>query len=262
MKAGIIGCGNMGTEIALFIDRETDIDLKFLCDVDDAQVAGLLKKLGNGQIKCSMEELIENSDLVVESASKQAVREILKSENADKKGKKLLIMSTGGITDNMDLFCKIKNCGVYVPSGAIAGMDAIKAVAGEIKSLTLTTTKPVKGLRSSPYIIKSNIGINNLKNKKTIFEGNLEEAIDGFPQNINVAATLFLASRFENIKIKIIADPDAEVNMHEIICEGDFGKMKLKTENLPSKNPKTSWLAVLSAIQTLRDIKGNVRIGN
>ena len=58
-----------------------------------------------------------------------------------------------------------------------------------------------------------------------------------------------------NIKIKIIADPRAKTNNHEIICKGSFGAITAKTENFPSKNPRTSHLAILSAVQTLKDIK-------
>ena len=262
MKTGIIGCGNIGTELALFIDRETDFDLRYLCDIYSTQVAKLIKKLGNGQIECSIEELIENSDLIIESASKDAVKDILKNKNLDKNGKKLLIMSTGGIIENINLFNKIKNCEIYMPSGAIAGLDAIKAVSGKIKSLSLATTKPVDGLMNAPYITKNNINLNKLKTKKIIFEGNLKNAVEGFPKNINVAATLFLASRFEDIRVKIIADPKTKTNIHEILCKGDFGEIRLKTDNLPSENPKTSYLAVLSAIRTLRDIKDNIKIGS
>ena len=98
--------------------------------------------------------------------------------------------------------------------------------------------------------------------KKIIFDGSLKEAIDGFPKNINVAATLFLASKFKDIRVKIVADPNAKTNIHGISCEGDFGKISIKTDNLPSSNPKTSYLAVLSAMQELRNIENNVRIGD
>jgi len=262
MIAGIIGCGNIGTELALFINKENNFELSYLCDINNDNIVQLQKKLNKNKPKVvDIEELIEESDLIIESASKDAVKGILRNKDLDKEGKKLLIMSTGGIIENLNSFSKIKNCEIYAPSGAIAGLDAIKSVSGKIKSLTLTTIKPIKGVKDAPYIINNNINLDKLKNKKTVFEGNLKEAIEGFPQNINVAATLFLASKFEDIKIKIIADPDAKTNTHEISCEGNFGKITLKTENLPSKNPKTSYLAVLSAMQTLRNIKDNKKIG-
>ncbi len=262
MKTGIIGCGNIGTELALFLDKEPDFDLKYLCDVNIAHAQELKKKIGNGQKVTSIGELITNSELIIESAGKDAVRDILNTLDLDQKGKKLLIMSTGGVIENFNSFNKIKNCEIYMPSGAIAGLDTIKAASGKISSLTLTTTKPLKGLKDAPYIAENNINLDELEDKKIIFEGNLENAVKGFPKNINVAATLFLASKFDNIQIKIIADPGAKTNIHEIDCKGTFGEITAKTDNLPSKNPKTSYLAVLSAIQTLRNIKNNKKIGS
>ena len=77
-----------------------------------------------------------------------------------------------------------------------------------------------------------------------------------------MAATLFLASKFEKIKIKIAADPDTKFNTHEIEAVGDFGIIKTSTQNLPSKNPKTSYLALMSAIQTIKNLKNNIKAGN
>ena len=262
MKAGIIGCGFIGTEIAEFIGEGKNFELIALNDIDKNKADELIKKLNKKPAFMGIDELIKNSDLIIESAAKNVIKSILKNENLDKKGKKLLIMSTGGLINNLDLLSKIKNCEILLPSGAIAGLDAIKSISGKIKSLSLTTTKSVRGLEGAPYIVNNKINLSKLKDKKVIFEGNLKEAVAGFPQNINVAATLFLASKFENIKVKIIADPETKFNTHEIEASGDFGIIKTSTKNLPSKNPKTSYLAVLSAIQAIENLKNNIKVGN
>jgi len=263
MKAGIIGCGFIGTEIAKFMDEGENFDLMGLNDVDKNKVKVLIKKLKKNNPKfMEIDELMMKSDLIIESAAKNVVGEILKNRNLDKKNKKLLVMSTGGLINNLELLGKIKYCDILLPSGAIAGLDAIKSVSGKIKSLNLTTTKPIIGLQGAPYIISNKINLSKLKNKKIIFEGSLKEAVAGFPQNINVAATLFLASKFENIKVRIIVDPDTEFNTHEIQAQGDFGIIEATAQNLPGKNPKTSYLALLSAIQSIKNIKNNVKIGS
>ncbi len=258
MKVGIIGCGNIGTELAVFLDKDQYFSLEYLFDISEDSIENLLKKLQNKPKVVEFENLMENSDLIIEAANKEVVEKII--NNVKSNNKKILIMSTGGIIKNLELLKKIK-AEIYLTSGAIAGLEAIKAVSGKISELTLTTTKPLKGLEGAPFIIKNNIDLNQIKNKETIFEGNLEEAIEGFPKNINVAATLFLASEFKNLKIKIIADPDLKTNNHEIFCKGEFGVIKTRVENLPSENPKTSYLAVLSAMQVLRNLSGNVKIG-
>lgn len=263
MKVGIIGCGFIGNELAMFMDKFKEFQLIGMNDIDKAKADALIRKLKNNKpAYMGLDDLIKKSDLIIEAASKDIIGEILKNRNLNKKGKGLLIMSTGGLINNFGLLNKIKNCRICIPSGAIAGLDAIKSVSGRIKSLTLTTTKPIQGLENAPYLLKSKINLKKIRNKKVIFEGSLKNAINGFPQNINVAATLFLASKFRNIRVKIIADPNSRLNTHEIEAVGDFGEINAITRNMPSKNPKTSYLAVLSAINILKTLKSNIKIGN
>ena len=128
----------------------------------------------------------------------------------------------------------------------------------------MTTTKPPKALEGAPYIVKNKINLNTITTKTIIFEGSALEAVDAFPANINVAASLSIAGiGAEKTKVKIVADPNTGKNMHEIVVEGVFGKLTTSTENLPSpNNPKTSYLAVLSAISMVKKIVGNVKVGN
>ena len=96
-----------------------------------------------------------------------------------------------------------------------------------------------------------------------LFEGSAAQAVKYFPQNINVAATLSLAScAKERVVVKIIASPTCQNNLHQIEIEAEAGKLTVRTENVPSPgNPKTSFLAALSAVTMLRDILDYVRIG-
>lgn len=263
MRVGIIGCGFIGTEIAGFIDKDKNFDLIGMNDIDKEKAEELIKKLSNNRPKfMDFNSLIAKSDLIIESADRSVIELILKNENLDKKNKKLLIMSSGGLINRMDLLSKIKNCEIFVPSGAIAGLDAVKSVSGKIKALTLTTTKPLKGLDGAPYVAGNKINLSLINDKKMIFEGSLRDAVSGFPKNINVAATLFLASKFDGIKVKIFADPNTKFNTHEIEAVGDFGEIKTTTKNLPSKNPRTSYIAVLSAISAINGIKSKIKVGN
>ncbi|MAE43199.1 aspartate dehydrogenase [Candidatus Woesearchaeota archaeon] len=261
MKVGIVGCGTIGKELALFIDKSKNFNLKYVYDIDDKATDGIINKLKDKPKFSSLNELIKNSELIIEAAGKSAVKEILKNANLDKNNKKILIMSTAGIIENSDIIKKLQKCNIYLPSGAISGLDSLKAVSGEITSLTLTTTKPINGLNNAPYIIKNKINLDKIKNKKMIFDGNLKQAIKEFPENINVAATIFLASKFNKINIKIIVNPNAETNTHNILCKGPFGIINTITENMPSNNPKTSYLAILSAISALKGLNNKIIVG-
>lgn len=215
-----------------------------------------------------IEELISSVDLVVESASQNAVRFIV--PQALKAGCSVMVLSVGALADKElreTLFglAKEHNCKLYFPSGAVVGIDGINSAhAAGISSVTLTTRKPPSGLMGAPYVVEHGIELEKLEKETILFEGTASEAVKAFPPaNVNVAATISLAGiGFERTMVRVIADPSLSRNVHEINVEGEFGKFCTKVENLPSpENPKTSYLAALSAISTLKKILNPVQIG-
>ena len=102
------------------------------------------------------------------------------------------------------------------------------------------------------------------KNHQQFLEGTAKEAVRLFPKNVNVSALLSLAGlgSHETI-VRINVDPNTTKNTHEISATGKFGKLKTIIENVPDKtNPRTSRLAVLSAIETIRSIcTDEIKIG-
>jgi len=264
MKTSIIGCGNIGNRVASFIDAHEKFKLVSVADIEAGQISALINKLQNNHpLPSSIEKAVQNSELIIETASAEAVGQILSCEKElDVEGKVLVVMSSGGLIHNMEKFRRLKKCRVIVPSGAIGGLDAIRAVAGSIDSLVLRTTKPCRSLNDAPFVKRNNLDLDSLDRPEVIFEGNLEEAVSGFPQNINSAATLYLACGFQKMRVTIVADPYAKFNTHEIICNGTFGTISTKTQNLPSENPRTSELAVRSLLFELKNLNSRRRTTN
>ncbi|MCK4463967.1 MAG: aspartate dehydrogenase [Candidatus Omnitrophica bacterium] len=266
LKIGIIGCGAIGTEIAkvcLGILKDS-IDLVSIFDIDKNKIKGLEKKIGKNIGANSLDTLIEKSDFLFEAASSSISAKML--ELAIAKFKDIMIMSIGGLLNREDLLKKAQDRGikVYLPSGALAGIDALKAAGiSKIESVTLITKKPPRGLEGAPYLLENNIDLNKISDETVVFEGNAEEAIKGFPKNINVSALLSLAGiGADKTRVKIITSPSFTKNAHEVEIKGVFGIIKTETINVPSSaNPKTSSLAALSAIATLKGIVGSVKIG-
>jgi len=267
IKVGIVGCGAIGSGIARSIRTQlkNDCVLSGVYDIDPSKSQGLAKKLSQPRLaKKTLAALIKSCDLMVEAVSAKDTRPIIKPALEAKKD--VLSMCVGKILNAPDLFrlAKRKNCNILLPSGAIAGVDAIKAASlAKIKSVTLTTRKPPKGLSGNPYLDKKGIDVFALKKETTIFEGSVNSAVKYFPKNINVAATLSLASQMKNkVKIRILSSPKFKTNSHEVEVKGSFGSIFTRTDNLPSPdNPKTSYLAVLSGIQTVRQFCQNLKIG-
>ena len=266
IKVGIIGCGTIGGELAAAcLDRLCGgLELVGICDSDENKAVSLKNLLKDKVPALTLEQLIERSELVVEAASASISATILKS--AIKNNKDIMIMSVGGLIGNEALLEDADKAGikVYLPSGAVCGVDGLKSgCAGRIDSVALTTRKPPRGLEGAPYLKEKNIKLTDIKGETVVFDGSAREAIKGFPQNVNVCAALSLAGiGADRTRVKIVTSPDYTKNIHEIEITGDFGKISARTENAPSaSNPKTSRLAILSAIATLEGAVKNVRVG-
>lgn len=259
-KVGLLGCGAIGTQIALAIDSgKIPAKITHVFDVSKEASSKLVEKLANKP------EIVENShllssnpiDIVVEAASQDAVKDVALSVLQNKKD--LMIMSVGALLDEsvyeiLSEACKDFKKTIYLPSGAIAGLDGIKSVQDELTSISITTRKHPRSLKGAKFFENSDINLDTLNSETIIFQGTAKEAVSLFPANINVAALLSLTGiGSEKTKVKIVADPSTDKNTHHIEASGAFGKMIFTIENYPDpNNPKTSRLAILSAIETLR----------
>jgi len=266
LKVGIIGCGTIGSEIAraCFSKLKNKVELSGLCDIDNGKAAELSRSLKGNVSVMKTTELIKRSQLIVEAASGSVSAKIASSCVAA--GKDCLIMSVGGLIGKESIFNRAEKSGVrvFIPSGAISGIDGLKsAMVGRVDSVTLTTRKPPKGLAGAPYVKENNIDLSAIKSETVIFEGTAAEAVKAFPQNVNVSAVLSLAGiGAARTRVRIVTSPEYTANIHEIEITGESGSIKTRTENRPSKtNPKTSALAAYSAIATLEAVASSVRIG-
>lgn len=268
LNIGVIGCGAIGTHICKAIDDGSiNAQLVGFYDRSSEHCVSLLGSLKNKTVMLSPAELIINADIIVECASQAAVRE--HGLSVLEGGKDLMVMSVGAFMDQelLERFimaARKNDCRIYIPSGAIAGIDGIKSAScGSIDNVILSTVKNPKGLSGAPFIVENNIDPYSFHEKTLIFEGNAKEAVRAFPANVNVAASLSLAGIGpEKTQVKIFVDPGASRNIHEITVTGDFGTFTCRIENVPSPdNPRTSLLAGLSAIATLKKITEPLHIG-
>ena len=254
MKLGLIGCGAIGTDVALAADEMKEIKKIYLFDSNEKALKKLNKKIKKAEIR-PVREFLEYVDIVFEAASQSAVEEY--AEMIVNAGKDIVIMSVGSLLDKkiknrLEHIARKKHCKIYLPSGAICGIDGILSASIDlVDEVTLVTTKP-------PISLGKNFG------KRTIlYDGTAREAITKFPLNLNVAASLSLAGvGFDKTKVRIVADPVATRINHKILAHGKFGRLRAEVENMPNpNNPKSSYMASLSAIATLKRIVDPIQIG-
>lgn len=269
LKIGIVGCGAIGSSLAKTVIRDlsNDARLAALFDLNPQKARDLsLKLAGNNNLALeSLDRLIRASDLVIEAAHADSSRAI--ALQAISEGKDVMVMSVGGIVKGFPLLVKLSRktgARIYIPSGAVAGIDALKAAKlGKIRKVILTTRKNPSSFKGVEYVERKGIRLDKIKNDLLIFSGSAQQAMKSFPQNINVAGILSLAGiGAAKTRVRIIASPRASRNVHEIEIESEAGNIFTRTENvLHPENPKTSYLAVLSAAATLKQILQSSKVG-
>ena len=267
IRVGIIGCGAIGSSIARAIEKKfaRRAFLAYVSDTNSQQIKKFKRKLKFSHPRVvSTAELIKQSHFIIESASQQAARNVI--PQALKQNKDLLVLSVGALLQipTISKLAQKSRGHIYVPSGAVAGIDGILAakIFG-IRRVQLTTRKPLKSLQGSPFFIKHGLENKPIKKPTLIFDGTAAEVISEFPQNINVAATLSLAGIGpRKTRVRIFTSPTYRYNIHEVEIEGASGKMSFKMVNVPSlENPKTSALAIGSAISALNKIFSRLKVG-
>jgi len=261
-RIGLLGCGAIGTQIALAIDSgKIPATLTHVYDIERSHADNLVSKLKQKPEVVANSHLLSSNpvELVVEAASQDAVRKDAVSILQNKKD--MMIMSAGALLDEsvfevISDACRDFGKTVYLPSGAIAGLDALKAVRDELESVVLVTTKNPNSLKGAPFFDSSDIDPEKISESTILFDGTAKEAVSLFPKNVNVSALLSLVGLGgNNTSVRVVADPNTDKNTHEINANGKFGNIKITVENVPdSMNPKTSRLATLSAVELLRQI--------
>ncbi|MEN8129740.1 MAG: aspartate dehydrogenase [Pseudomonadota bacterium] len=252
VKIGMLGCGNIAGIIASHGDDIVEIAACY--DVQTARMESYAKRVS---AKCcpDIDSFLEaDYPLLVEAASIDAVHDHLLDALA--RSKDAVVMSVGALADRSFL-AKVREAAiaygrrVYVPSGAIFGLDNIKVarICG-IERLVLRTTK-------APHTL----GVADDSKRICVFRGKAAEAVRRFPRNVNVAAALGLAAGVEPV-VELWADPSVTSNRHEIEAVGAFGTVSIIINNLPSPdNPATSYLAALSVLTLLKDLDDPLVVG-
>lgn len=265
VRVGLVGCGAIGSRLALALQRHYPHAARItaLHDKDPRPARALARRLHPRPPLTSLSRLIRTSHVVIEAASIDAARRLL--PEALRANRTIVVMSVGALLRDSSWrrLARRSRGRIYVPSGALAGLDAVKAMAvGRIRRISLITRKPPRALASAPYVRRKGLRLERLRRPLTIFEGSPRRVVAAFPQNTNVAAAAALAGRAPGrTRVRVVADPTIRRNVHELEVTGDCGRVQVRVESRPSANPRTSELAVRSAVATLGRLFDSVVIG-
>ncbi len=250
MKIGLLGCGNIGHIIA---EHQSGFVITAVYDVVPERAAEIAAMTG-GRAYGDFESFVRaDIDIVVEAASVVAVW--MHAEDILHHKRRLIIMSVGALAD-ISFRDRIRQTAlasgtkVYVPSGAIFGLDNLKVGRiSRISRLLLRTTKSPASLGLPPG------------ERKLIFSGKANECIKAFPKNVNVSVAMSLAAG-QDTDVELWVDPAVDRNVHELFVEGDFGEAHIRVTNVPSPgNQATSYLAALSILSLLERMDDPIVVG-
>lgn len=265
LKLAIASLGSIGLEVAKYVDRGDvpGIELSLV-------TARSLEKAKQNVIDFSKPPKVvplddfREFDILLECAPSALYESIAEKAIAEKA--LMLSLSVGALLDRMYLVEKARENGasIIVPTGALLGLDAVRAAAqSEIYKVQMVTRKPPGALAGAPFLVENNILIDNLTDEKLVFSGSAREAARGFPANVNVGAALALAGIGpDRTTLEIWADPNVDRNIHKIIVESDSSDFSMTIENRPSDtNPGTGKITALSAIAALKRLSEPLVIG-
>jgi aspartate dehydrogenase len=264
MNVGICGLGAIGRAVCRALDDGIPgLKLAGATARDRERGERFLRTLASPAPFLALDELVTASDLVVEASTQAHLQEI--APRALGAGKDLVVLSCGGLLGRQDwvALAEARRCRILVPSAAIAGLDGVKgARVGALTSVTMETRKPPRGLAGAPWIEQQRIDLDAITAETLVFEGPATDACRAFPANVNVLAALSLAGLGpERTRIRLFAVPGLTMNVHRISVVGEFGRLAIEIENVPSENPRTGKLSYLSTIALLRDLGAPLRVG-
>ncbi len=267
LKVALAGIGAIGLKVAVWLDTEAADGLELVAvsarDKDGARrkLAGLSRSPEIMEVR----ELAAHADIVVECAPPPLFRDV--AGPVVEGGKTLVALTATQLLVNEDLVERAKETGarIIVPTGALLGLDAVRAAAeGSIHSIVMRTRKPPAGLKSAPFVVDQGIVLDGLNEAKCLFSGSVRDAAQKFPANVNVSVALALAGVGpDETRYEVWADPEVTRNTHSIKVDADSARFEMSIEGTPTEeNPATGKLTPLSVITTLKDMVRTLRVGS
>jgi aspartate dehydrogenase len=266
LAIAIAGLGAIGSGMLAEIARsEPLMQVTAVAARDPARAEALLRTHHIKARILPLQDLPQAADIVVECLPAAAFDTIADATLAAGKG--LMVLSVGQLARRDDLIpaFRQRNQRLIVPTGAILGLDVVRALArGSITSSRIITRKAPKGLLGAPHLVANGIDPLALTQPTLVFSGTAREAIKGFPANVNVAVALSLAGiGIDRTYCEIWADPVETANVHTIEVETAGTSISMTIRGRPDpKNPRTSQMTALSAVEALRRLVDPVWIGS
>ncbi|MBI3966335.1 MAG: aspartate dehydrogenase [Chloroflexi bacterium] len=264
LRCGLIGFGTIGRELATAIKRGEGGNAELVAVlVRNPDRARELQSEAGCVVTADLDTFLATDvGVVIEAAGHAAVR-----DHAERilRGSCDLLMCSVGVFSDEALFDRVyaaaRETGrrILIPSGGLGGLDMISSGAvGGLDEVRLTVNKPPQawiGTAGEALALGT-------QERIQLFEGSARDAARLYPQNVNIAAALALASvGLDGTNVRIYSDPAITRNTHEVYARGAFGEITVNLRNVPSPNPKTGAVVPMSMLKALRSLTSPLVVG-
>jgi aspartate dehydrogenase len=252
VRIGLLGCGSIGGFIARHVLAQSatgEIELNYVYDVDEKRMQDIPPQC---RTTTQADIFARPVNLVVEAAHADLVKDVALRivEQSD-----LLLFSLTALADDafrtaLEQTAVQHGRKVFLPHGAIIGIDGLVDAGPTLKSVTVTTTKSPASLGLPP------------DSYKVVYEGPVREACAKFPRNVNVHAAIALAGLgFDRTISRIVADPAVSTNSHLVEVAGTGYQFRIEVSSEAGGKVTGAYTpqSALSTVQRICRGKGGLR---
>ena len=259
-RIGIIGFGQIGSFLYQEVSThpEFGLEIAFIHETVKEKTEGLPKDL----VLERMEKFDRlGAELVVEVAHPEAVRSYGPSilQQVD-----FFMLSVTALADEilekrLQEVAKAHHRRLYIPHGAIVGLDGIQDGKDIWEKVTITMKKNPKNLNFSSA---KGWKAENIDRATVLYDGPTRGICPLFPKNVNSHATLALAGiGLDRTHSILIADPTLEESIIEIEAEGAGNRIHIIRSNpIKGVTGKLTLLSVLEALRKCQNLEPGIHV--
>lgn len=242
---GIIGAGVIGKSLFDYVSNLEGVKVAYVLVSDRS------KYLQHGSmtgvlIDDAAEAMQRKPDLVLEAAT-PALLSTLGTDilaYSDLCGFSCSALADQALEAAMDVAARKSGRRLFVPHGAVLGLDGLLDGRAQIENVVITTTKSGASLGQAADA------------SGTLFDGSTREACIRFPRNVNVhAAVAFAGIGFDRTRSVVVADPQTKAMRHHIAVSGKGLEWEISVSS-QSLGGVTGSYTPASAVGSLKRILG------
>lgn len=242
-KIGVIGAGVIGSAVIEYVTSKPELELDFVLVEEGFDESKVPPSIGR-YLTSDPNRIPTSTDLIIEAANPEVLATLapIILQQADLCAFSCAALADHRLEQELKMVQRMSDRKLFIPHGAILGLDGIADGKDAIESVTITTTKNGKSLGQTSDA------------KGIIFEGSTREACLRFPRNVNVHATVALAGiGFDETHSRVIADPSSNEMRHHIsvIGQGFVWNIEVSSNSLGGVSGAFTPRSAVGSVQRL-----------